>query len=65
MKYISFGTDLHMQVTMSTKLRHPARLVLITIFVAKHQATSHSIKYLDMLLHDQQIMPHNGYICDV
>ena len=28
-------------------------------FIAKQQA------YLDMLLHVQQVMPQNGYICDV
>ena len=32
---------------------------------AKQQATSHSVKILDMLLHGQQVMPPYGYICDV
>ena len=34
-------------------------------FVAKQQAASLSLKYLDMLLHAQQVMPPNKYICDV
>ena len=43
-----------------------ARLALIiSFFVAKQQATLLSIKDLDMLLHAQQVMPPNDYICDV
>ena len=33
--------------------------------VAKQQTTSLSNKVLDMLLHAQQVMPPNDYICDV
>ena len=29
-EYLLFGTDLHMQVTMATNLRHPARYALRT-----------------------------------
>ena len=35
-------------------------LFLISFFVAKRQATSLSIKYLDMLLHAQHVMAPNG-----
>ena len=34
-------------------------------FVAKQQTTSLSNKVLDMLLHAQQVLPPNDYICDV
>ena len=34
-------------------------------FVAKQQTTSLSNKVLNMLLHAQQVMPCNDYICDV
>ena len=54
-----FGTDLHMPVTMATNLTH------LCVCVAEQQATSHSVKLLDMLLHSQQVMPPYGYICDV
>ena len=43
---------------------NPAKLALISFFVAKQQASLLSIKYLEMLLHAQQVMPTNGYICD-
>ena len=35
------------------------------IFVAKRQATAFFNKILDTLLHAQQVMPPNEYICDV
>ena len=34
-------------------------------FDIMQQGTSLSINWLDMLLHAQQVMPPNGYICDV
>ena len=34
-------------------------------FVARQQATSLSNNILDMLLHAQQVMPSNDYICHV
>ena len=39
--------------------------LLSNVCIAKQQATELSINYLDMLLHAQQVMPPNGYICDV
>ena len=43
--------------------KNTARLALIPF--AKKNAPSLSIKYLDMLLHAQQGMQPNSYICDV
>ena len=56
--YVSLAWDFLYKETLT-------KLALISIFfVAKQQATSLSIKYLDMLLHAQQVISPNGYICD-
>ena len=45
---------------------NPARKALVAfLFVAKQQAPSLSIKLLDILLHAQQVMSSNSFICDV
>ena len=60
-----FGTDLHMPVTMTTNLGIWSGKLYVRVCVAKQQATTHSVKILDMLFHAQQVMPPYGYICDV
>ena len=42
-----------------------ARLVLVSVFYAKRQATSLFNKILDTLLHAKNVMPPYDYICDV
>ena len=40
-----------------------ARLALVSLFVARQQATSLSNNIMDMPLHAQQVLPSNDYIC--
>ena len=42
-----------------------ARLALVSLFVARQQATSLSNNILDMLMRAQRVMPSNYYICHV